>query len=557
MVSFSKICLVAASAGGVFAVPATPHGPLVKFGGLTKVPTKWLATGHAATGATIKAHIGIKQSNIKGLQDKLADIADPASPNYGKWLSTEEIAEYTAPAEADVAAVKSWLASAGISEVTMPTNDWLEFSVPVSKMESLLGSKYQWFVNVETGEKVPRTIEYSVPQNLHSLIDVVTPTTALYHDQGPVKSNAKAAALQISPKFIRNTYNVDYTGTGNTLIATTGFVGYGANHTDYLDFSRRFQPGMKDFTDVSIGSGQNNEDASTFEGNLDTQYAGAIAYPNPAQFIANPPESDNNGFADAMLGLGTYLNSAKNPPSVVSVSYGGEEQHFSSSYLDRVCNEYMKAGAKGISILISSGDSGVGGRNEETCPDGFYATWPASCPYVTTVGGTDFDSSKNEVVADFSKYNNQLTSPGGGYSWHYPAPSYNKNVTAAYASSLSSDLQNNFNATGRGYPDISLISINFQTITNGNGQLILGTSASTPALCGLFGLLNDYRKTKGKPALGFLNPLIYSDKYKRAFRDITIGSNKGCDSDGFPAQDGWDAASGVGSLDFGKLRSLL
>lgn len=122
MVSFSKICIAAASAGGVFAAPAG-HGPLKQFGQLKHVPAMWTSHGPADGAAMITAQIGLKQNNIKGLQEKLLDISHPDSPNYGKWLSKEEVDAYTAPAETDVAAVKEWLAAAGITEVTQPTNE--------------------------------------------------------------------------------------------------------------------------------------------------------------------------------------------------------------------------------------------------------------------------------------------------------------------------------------------------------------------------------------------------------------------------------------------------
>ncbi|OAQ95772.1 hypothetical protein LLEC1_00392, partial [Akanthomyces lecanii] len=361
MVSFSKICFVAVSAGSVLAAPA-PHGPLVKFGEIKKLPSKWVATGAADGAAVIKAQIGIKQNNIKGLQDKLADIADPNSPNYGQWLSKEEVDKYSAPAEADVAAVKAWLADSGITDVTMPTNDWLEFSVPVSKMESLLGSKYEWFVHLETGEKVPRTKQFSVPQNLHNLIDVVTPTTVLYHNMGPsVHSSPQAAGASglTSPASIKSAYNVDYKGTGNTVVGTTGFLGVGASHEDYANFGSQFSPGLKDFRDVSINGGSNSDDGSALEGNLDTQYCGALASPNPSQYLATAPTgSDGSSFNDAMLAFGNYLNSASAPPSAVSTSYGGEEDGTDPNYMDRICNEFMKAGSRGVSIFFSSGDNG-------------------------------------------------------------------------------------------------------------------------------------------------------------------------------------------------------
>lgn len=55
-----------------------------------------------------------------------------------------------------------------------------------------------------------------------------------------------------------------------------------------------------------------------------------------------------------------------------------------------------------------------------------------------------------------------------------------------------------------------------------------GTSASAPVVASIVALLNDARLYKGKPALGFLNPLIYQYAYKGGFTDITSGQSSGC-----------------------------
>ncbi len=428
-------------------------------------------------------------------------------------------------------------------------------------METLLGSKYEWFIHLETGEKVPRTKQFSIPQNLHNLIDVVTPTTVLYHNMGPSVHNSPQAAGAsglTSPASIKSAYNVDYKGTGNTLVGTTGFLGVGASHQDYANFANQFSPGLKDFKDVGINGGSNSGDGSALEGNLDTQYCGALASPNPSQYLATAPTgSDGSSFNDAMLAFGNYLNSASSPPSAVSTSYGGEEDGTDPNYMDRICNEFMKAGSRGVSIFFSSGDNGVGGNGESSCYNGYYPLWPATCPYVTTVGGTEFDSSGREVVANFQQYNKNVKSPGGGFSNHFPAPSYNKAVTTAYANGLAAAQKQRLNPNGRGFPDIALVSVKYQVNVNGAISQVLGTSASSPSVAGMVGLINDYRKTQGKSNLGFLNPLLYSDKVKPAIRDVTSGANFGCDSSGLPAKTGWDAASGLGSFDFGKLRTLL
>ncbi len=165
-----------------------------------------------------------------------------------------------------------------------------------------------------------------------------------------------------------------------------------------------------------------------------------------------------------------------------------------------------------------------------------------------------FDNNNNEVVADFSP---QITSPGGGYSNHFSAPDYNKDVTSAYANSLDSSFNGYFNPSGRGYPDISLVSKNYQVIVNGQTLFARGTSASSPSWAALVSVLNDYRQSEGKPNLGFINPLLYSQNASAAIRDVTSGNNYGCDSNGYSAATGWDAASGLGTFDFAKLRALL
>lgn len=55
-----------------------------------------------------------------------------------------------------------------------------------------------------------------------------------------------------------------------------------------------------------------------------------------------------------------------------------------------------------------------------------------------------------------------------------------------------------------------------------------GTSASAPVVASIVALLNDARLSQGKPALGFLNPLIYQYADKGGFTDITSGQSYGC-----------------------------
>ena len=85
---------------------------------------------------------------------------------------------------------------------------------------------------------------------------------------------------------------------------------------------------------------------------------------------------------------------------------------------------------------------------------------------------------------------------------------------------------------------------------------VCGTSCASPTASGIFGLLNDLRYESNKSPLGFLNPFIYQNA--DAFNDITSGTNNGCGlNPGYPAAKGWDAATGIGSPDYLKLKSAV
>lgn len=66
--------------------------------------------------------------------------------------------------------------------------------------------------------------------------------------------------------------------------------------------------------------------------------------------------------------------------------------------------------------------------------------------------------------------------------------------------------------------------MNYTIIYDGVANSVSGTSASAPTFASIVALLNDALISAGKPALGFLNPLLYS-KGASAFTDITTGES--------------------------------
>jgi len=206
-----------------------------------------------------------------------------------------------------------------------------------------------------------------------------------------------------------------------------------------------------------------------------------------------------------------------------------------------------------VTIFYSSGDFGVGGNDKtrNTCVtnDGknttsFLPAFPASCPYVTAVGGT---TNLTEVAVNFS---------GGGFSNYFPTPDYQKKAVESYLKTIGSTYAGLYNNTGRGYPDVAALGTSFRIIYRGRDVSIGGTSASSPAFAGVISLVNDALIAKGRPPLGWLNPWLYSTGHA-ALNDITSGTNPGCNTTGFAAGPGWDPVTGFGSPNFEKILAAL
>ncbi|KAM5532443.1 hypothetical protein V8D89_013859 [Ganoderma adspersum] len=215
-----------------------------------------------------------------------------------------------------------------------------------------------------------------------------------------------------------------------------------------------------------------------------------------------------------------------------------------------LCFAYAQLGTRGTSILFASGDGGVAGQQaSDTCPDGlFVPTFPSTCPFVTSVGSTE--GVAPEVAGTFS---------AGGFSNIFPRPDYQSSVALAYLDALNltaSPLAGHFNTTGRAFPDVSMTGRDIAIIAAGVPQPVLGTSASTPMFASMVALVNDQMLNAGLPPLGFLNPLLYSTGAAGVFNDIDVGNNPGCGSDGFPALEGWDPVTGLGTPDFERLLAV-
>jgi tripeptidyl-peptidase-1 len=315
-----------------------------------------------------------------------------------------------------------------------------------------------------------------------------------------------------------------------------------------------------------------NYKGSASEANLDIQYTIALSHPIQNHFYSTKglgplvPDLDqpnaDAGQNEPYLEFFTWLLQQKDIPQTMTFSYGENEQSVPASYANQVCDMIGQLGTRGTSIIFSSGDTGVGSAcqtNDGKNTTRFLPTFPAACPYVTSIGGTV--GVNPERAVGFSS---------GGFSDLWKRPWYQEKAVTSYLGVLGDQWKGLYNPAGRGFPDIAAQGVNFVIFDGGLAKKISGTSASAPAVAGMIALLNAERIQTGKAPLGFLNPWLY-DSGASMMTDIVNGGSTGCTgSDQYSgletplvegatwaAVPGWDPVTGMGTPLFDQMLKAL
>jgi len=352
----------------------------------------------------------------------------------------------------------------------------------------------------------------------------------------------------VTPDYLRRLYNIGTYQNQNpkNSLACGQFLEQYMDPNDLQTFFQQIEPSLQGQTATIVGPNDPTQPGD--EASLDIEYLMGVGQLVPATFWYTAGRAPNNTQNEPFLQWLIDVGNDQTAPWLFSVSYGDDEDTVDEGYAVRIGVEFQKAGVRGISILFASGDGGVAGSQGDACTV-FIPTFPASCPWVTGVGGTMQDTP--EVAAYFS---------GGGFANYFAAPDYQTAAVNQYFS-VAQNLPpaTDYNRTGRAFPDVSAQSVGFDIVVGGSLEPVDGTSCAAPTFSSVVALLNDVRLQAGKSTLGFLNPLIYKLAVSNptSFNDVTQGSNPGCGTNGFQAAAGWDPVTGWGTPNFAVLKPIV
>jgi hypothetical protein len=334
---------------------------------------------------------------------------------------------------------------------------------------------------------VPLHDFFARPTTVHSRAQSTPAITAPWNGAHAITPGDFAAIYNLTPL-----YKTSLNGAGQTIAivadadvhpadiaAFQNLFGLPANPPNMIENGS--DPGWESFLGLSA------------EATIDTEWAAAVAPGATIDLVVTGPQ-----FTTDPAELSAAYIVDQNLAPIVSVSFGNCEQNLGAAQAALWNQVWEQAAAQGMSVFVSSGDAGAAGC---ASPGGVYGFVPgpvavngiASSPYVTAVGGTEFDETVNggsidtfwnasnssilasapgyipeEVWNDSCPISHWCPPPsfdiphfaagGGGISTLYPTPAWQMLPVTGLSVLSTYSLPNQPGVTPRGVPDVSLAS---------------------------------------------------------------------------------------------------
>jgi subtilase family serine protease len=524
------------------------------------------------------------------LETLLARQQDKSSPDYHRWLSPEEFGRRFGLSQGDLDKITAYLEQQGFQVVdTPPTRTWIRFSGTAGQVQSAFhAGMHRFAANGET--HYANSEEPAVPAALADVIAGVSLNDFRPQARSSLQSRFTSGISGnhfLTPSDFATIYDFNplyssgINGSGQT-IAVVGQSAIQVSDIEAFEAAAGLpvkDPVQKTVPNLPVPQVLNGGDAQ--EASLDLEWSGAVARGATILYVYSQNVFDALSYAVS-----------QNLAPVISISYGDCEHHFTASDVSFFVSVGQQANAQGITVLGPSGDAGAA-----DCDSGSIATQglavdlPASLPYVTGVGGTEFNDvpassywapaingqdavssalsyipevAWNDTAERAASGTPALLATGGGASTLFGKPGWQ----------MGSGVPND---GARDVPDIAVsappdhdgylictLGSCVKGFRDGSNNLTVygGTSFGPPTFAGVMALINQETGTRQ----GNANYTLYAlaSHSLDAFHDISSGNNMvpcqagtaDCPNGGtigYPAGAGYDQTTGLGTIDANNL----
>jgi subtilase family serine protease len=507
-------------------------------------------------------------------EDALIQLIDeqhnPESPYYHQWLTPQQYGELFGVSESDATQVTAWLQGHGMEvEELAAGRRSIVFSGTAAQVESAFHTAIHTY---RIGAEVHHA-NASDPEIPKAFSGVVGGIVSLHDFRSepmhtgvriPTSEFTSGGSYYLAPSDFATIYDLgplyqlSISGGGQSvaIVARSNI-----NIADVRQFRTAFDLPANDPQIIVNGSNPGIlSSGEETEADLDVEWSGAVAKNAAIKFVVSKSTNSSDG---SYLSAQYIVN--HNLAPVMSMSFGICEAALGSSGNSFINSLWQQAASQGITVFVSSGDSGAAGcdsASSSRASHGRAVNGLCSSPYSVCVGGTEFNDATHPSLY-WSKSNASgtqssalsyipevawnesgsggLWATGGGMSTIYAKPSW-QSGTGVLADGK------------RDVPDVSLTSAGhdgYLIYQNGGLYVVGGTSAAAPSFAGVMALVVQNAAARQ----GSAGPVMYSLAGKQraggaaVFHDITSGSNTVPGQAGFIATAGYDESTGLGSID--------
>lgn len=385
----------------------------------------------------------LKKDNLELLERALEEVSDPFHASYGRHWTKDEIQRYT-NTQHRYNKLSAYLVQQGFSISSQSTCcDYITAVGSIREWNTFFKTTFHEYRAVspafpltyrrrkhyrsDSSFTIPKEIFSDIEHVFHvaefpppiasSLIVhdvdealmtsstnanvVPTPTTPSLRGRKNTKTSSSSSSISeqwigivngyTTPALLNQLYDIRSNIGNNLTNQCTYQAGSWFSGADLMKFQGYFSLPQENIT-TDIGQTQNDtlcrlNEGVCAEANLDIQYIMAIAQHVPT--IAYE-WGDGLGQVDPWLAWILEVSNMTSPPDVISISYISYEDQFDAAYAKSFTTEALLLSLQGVTILAAAGDDGVSGyfvkKGTKSC--GYYPMFPATCPYVTAIGGT-------------------------------------------------------------------------------------------------------------------------------------------------------------------------
>jgi subtilase family serine protease len=409
---------------------------------------------------TVNAKVYLAPSNASALAGAVAAVSNPKSADYRHFWSAARIRAEFAPSASEIAGVRSWLTSAGLSVTRTNTNiagSYLAVRGSVAAASKAFGVTFATYRGPggqaarapEQTATAPASVAGSVlaVAGLDTAKSQIKPALpppgpnywlagqcSTYYGQKVATNKPKAyGSFQpwtncgYSPAQVRGAYGVTSatTGAGQTVAIVDAYSSptmlSDANQFATVEGDTGFTAGQyQQFKAAPYTLAAANEcDAQGWYGEetLDVESVHGMAPDANVRYVGAGSCLDSDlAQADALI-----VN--RSLASIVSNSWGEPAQY---STIGDVFDSIFQLGAlRGIGFFFSSGDSGYEAPGEDPFSGGRQVDFPTSSPYVTSVGGTSLAigaTNNYQWETSWGTLLDPLVYTKAGKKWQYTPP---------------------------------------------------------------------------------------------------------------------------------------